>query len=197
LYGFSFISMGPMIDHFTWCPFLKNSINIYWASSGTWNCTAVLIMWSLKISVFLFFFIVVLWEYIVAFTKVLTMYQLYHTWIHTPNTILHLPSCNSFKLCHFCIYIHVYTLFVPYASSYPFPHHLLLPTFLQIYLFTILITLNHFYALKKQFKQTFCQLKECLLFLQHRIIVIIIAMELIKVMQVKFYSAPALCQVFY
>jgi hypothetical protein len=29
---------------------------------------------------------------------------------------------------HFCIYMHVYTLFVPCSSSYPFPHNLTLPT---------------------------------------------------------------------
>jgi hypothetical protein len=33
-------------------------------------------------------------------------------------------SWNSFNRHHFCIYIHVYTLFVLYSSSYHFPHHL-------------------------------------------------------------------------
>jgi hypothetical protein len=30
-------------------------------------------------------------------------------------------SWNNFSRCHFCVYIHVYTLFLPYSSSYPFP----------------------------------------------------------------------------
>jgi hypothetical protein len=33
-------------------------------------------------------------------------------------------SWNYFNRYHFCIYIHVYTLFAPYSSSYPFPCHL-------------------------------------------------------------------------
>jgi hypothetical protein len=64
---------------------------------------------------------------IIVFTKVLTMYQIYHTWIH------HLSCClssslpwlwNSFNRYHFSICIHVWTLFVPYSSSYLFPCHL-------------------------------------------------------------------------
>jgi hypothetical protein len=63
------------------------------------------------------------WEYIVAFTKFLPMYQIYHTWIHSLN---HSPLCsspeswNSFNRYNFCIYIHVYTVFAPYSPSYSF-----------------------------------------------------------------------------
>jgi hypothetical protein len=39
-----------------------------------------------------------------------------------------LDSWNSFNRYHFCIYVHGYTLFVPYSSSYPFPCHLSTPT---------------------------------------------------------------------
>jgi hypothetical protein len=63
------------------------------------------------------------WGYIVAFTKVLTTYQIYHTWIyllhHSPLSLL--PSWNSFNRCHCSIYIHVYTVFAIYSSSYSFP----------------------------------------------------------------------------
>jgi hypothetical protein len=63
------------------------------------------------------------WRYIVAFTKVLTMYQIYYTWIHPPLLSYISPpliSCNSFNRYHFCIYIHVYTLFATYSPSYHF-----------------------------------------------------------------------------
>jgi hypothetical protein len=59
------------------------------------------------------------WRNIVAFTKVLTMYQIYHTWIHPLHHAPLPPSShfwNSFNRYHFCICIHVYTFFVP-----PFP----------------------------------------------------------------------------
>jgi hypothetical protein len=52
--------------------------------------------------------------YIVAFTKVLTMHQINHTWIHQFTALFHPPSpdsWNSSNRCHFFIYIHVYTLF--------------------------------------------------------------------------------------
>jgi hypothetical protein len=42
--------------------------------------------------IYLFFFFCAGWRYIVAFTKVLTMCQIYHTWIHLlPNTLLNAP----------------------------------------------------------------------------------------------------------
>jgi hypothetical protein len=68
------------------------------------------------------------WGYIVAFTKVLTMYQICHIWIHPLSPfsfILLLPhSCNSFNRSHFSCeqdlhYIHPPT---------PFPHLLPHPT---------------------------------------------------------------------
>jgi hypothetical protein len=63
-----------------------------------------------------FFFNCAGWGYIVAFTKVLTMYQLCHTWIHpTPD------SWNRFNRYHFFIYIRVYTLFSLYSASDPLP----------------------------------------------------------------------------
>jgi hypothetical protein len=40
---------------------------------------------------------------------------------HAPST----DSWNSFNRYHFCIYIHMYTLFAPYSPTYPFLHHLL------------------------------------------------------------------------
>jgi hypothetical protein len=50
------------------------------------------------------------WGYIVAFTKVFTIYQIFHTWIHP----LH-HSWNYFDIYHFSIYIYVDTVFVPYT----------------------------------------------------------------------------------
>jgi hypothetical protein len=59
--------------------------------------------------------------YIMAFTKVLIMYQIYHTWIHCLHysPLFPLPhSWNSFNRSHFSIYIYVYPVFVPYSPSY-------------------------------------------------------------------------------
>jgi hypothetical protein len=60
------------------------------------------------------------WRYIVAFTEVLTIYQIYHTWIHPFHHFpLHPPhSWNSFNRYHFSIYIHVYTVFAIYSPSH-------------------------------------------------------------------------------
>jgi hypothetical protein len=76
---------------------------------------------------FFFSFIVVMGEgYIVAFTQVLTMYQLYPTWIHLLYILLPLcfqDSWRSFNRYHFCIYltcIHIFrtifTLLPPFPS---------------------------------------------------------------------------------
>jgi hypothetical protein len=50
------------------------------------------------------------------------------SYLNSPPALLSPYSWNSFNSCHFCIYIHVYTLFAPYSSSYPIPCHLLPPT---------------------------------------------------------------------
>jgi hypothetical protein len=55
------------------------------------------------------------WGYIVAFTQVVTMYQIYHTWIHLLNhspsfpPLPHLDSWSNFNRYRFCIDLHVYT----------------------------------------------------------------------------------------
>jgi hypothetical protein len=67
------------------------------------------------------------WGYIVAFTKVLTMYQLYNTWIHTflPLPFISHPSspnsCKSFNRYHFCIYMHVHICCTVFPLLPPFP----------------------------------------------------------------------------
>jgi hypothetical protein len=64
------------------------------------------------------------WGYIVAFTKALTMYQIYHTWIHLlhHSPLSSLPhSWNSFNRSYFSIYVHVYTVFAPYSPSLSLP----------------------------------------------------------------------------
>jgi hypothetical protein len=66
--------------------------------------------------VFVLFFIYycVGWGYLVAYTKVLLMYQLFQTWIHSR---CHSPlssspdSWNSYNKYHYCNYMHVYTIF--------------------------------------------------------------------------------------
>jgi hypothetical protein len=58
--------------------------------------------------------------YIVAFTKVLTLYQIYHTSIHPLHHSPSFPSPHSWNSCnrhHFSNYIHVHTVFVPYSPS--------------------------------------------------------------------------------
>jgi hypothetical protein len=81
-------------------------------------------MWLfLSDSYYLFIFIVL--GYIVGFTKVLTIYQVYHSWIHP----LHLSPLspphpwNSFNRSHFSIYIHVCTVFGLYSSLYTLCPH--------------------------------------------------------------------------
>jgi hypothetical protein len=53
--------------------------------------------------------------YIEALAKVLTMYQIYHTWIHPLHHSLSSPlpnSQNSFNNSHFSTYIHVYLHYI-------------------------------------------------------------------------------------
>jgi hypothetical protein len=66
----------------------------------------------------------------VAFIKVLTVYQLYHTWIH-PSTPLLYPSCPIRGIIPACIifaFTYMHTHFLHYSPSYPLPLHLPPPT---------------------------------------------------------------------
>jgi hypothetical protein len=84
---------------------------------------------------FLFFFFCCCcagWRYIVAFTKVLTIYKIYHTWIHPLHHSLLPPSPVSgtvstgiiFPFVHMCTqHLHYIHLIHPM----PFPHLLLHP----------------------------------------------------------------------
>jgi hypothetical protein len=68
-----------------------------------------------------FFYCCVGWEYVVAFTKVFIIYQIYHSSIHPfhHSPLSPLPhSWSSFNRSHFFIYIHVYTIFAPYSPFY-------------------------------------------------------------------------------
>jgi hypothetical protein len=56
------------------------------------------------------------WEYIVTFTKVLTMYL---TLIHLITLLYPSSSYNSFNRFHFSIFIHEYIIFLPYSAFYP------------------------------------------------------------------------------
>jgi hypothetical protein len=56
-----------------------------------------------------------------AFSRVFTMYQICYIWIHPFHHSPLSPSpdfWNPFNRYHFCIYIHVYTLFALHSSSY-------------------------------------------------------------------------------
>jgi hypothetical protein len=67
------------------------------------------------------YFLLLCWGYIVAFTKVLTMYKMYNSWI---NPLLHSPyphSWNSFKGSHFSIYIHVHS----FCTTFTLQHWLM------------------------------------------------------------------------
>jgi hypothetical protein len=118
----------PVLVYLKWCssvPFnlkMKKFILLY----------ALVVLHYLYIYLFYFIFIFYCYYccarlgYICSITKVLTIYQIYHTWIHLLHHCLssHLPnSWNSFNRYHFCIYIHVYTLLHDIYPPTPFPHH--------------------------------------------------------------------------
>jgi hypothetical protein len=80
--------------------------------------------------IFLFLFLIFFldwcagWGYTVAFTQILTAYQIYHSWIHPLHRSSLSPpiSWNSFNRSHFCICIHVYTFFCTiFILLHPFP----------------------------------------------------------------------------
>jgi hypothetical protein len=57
-------------------------------------------------------------RYFGVFTKVLRLYQIYHTWIHPLHCSFIHHSWNSFNQYQFCIYLHVCTLFAPPPHSF-------------------------------------------------------------------------------
>jgi hypothetical protein len=72
------------------------------------------------------------WGYIVAFTKVLTMYQLYRTWIHPfyhfplfPVLLINGRISTGIIFSFTCIYTHFLHWIHPLT---PFPHNLPAPT---------------------------------------------------------------------
>jgi hypothetical protein len=75
------------------------------------------------------FFIVVVWGYIVAFIKVLTIYQIYHRWIHT----LHHSPLFPYPLISRMVSTSIIFPLTSICTSYlhyihppmPFPHLLL------------------------------------------------------------------------
>jgi hypothetical protein len=67
-----------------------------------------------------FFYCYAGWGYIVAFTKVLTMYQIYYTWIHSlHHSPLSPHSWNGFKRYHFS-FTFIWTQYFHYIHS-PMP----------------------------------------------------------------------------
>jgi hypothetical protein len=71
--------------------------------------------------VFLFIYFLFLLLCWVAFTKFLTIYQKYCTWMHSlccsPSYSPSPHSWNSFNIYHFFICIHMHTVFAPYFPS--------------------------------------------------------------------------------
>jgi hypothetical protein len=56
--------------------------------------------------------------------KVLTIYQIYHTWIHPLHHSSSFPhSWDTFNRYNFSIYIHVYTVFTLYSPSHSLSSH--------------------------------------------------------------------------
>jgi hypothetical protein len=84
-----------------------------------------------KFFVYIFLFLLLCLGYIAAFTKVLTIYQIYHTWIcplhHFPlSPPLH--SWNSFNRSHFSLtFMCTQQLHCTHPPT-PFPHFLPYPT---------------------------------------------------------------------
>jgi hypothetical protein len=72
------------------------------------------------------FFLLLCWGYIMVFAKVLTIYQMYRTWIHS-SIILFYTSFPHFSQYYFSTYLHVCTIFVSYYPPHPFPIFSLLP----------------------------------------------------------------------
>jgi hypothetical protein len=65
------------------------------------------------------------WGYIVAFSEILTIYHIYHTWIHLLHhspLSLSTHAWDSFNRFHFSMYIHMYTVFAPYSPHPPLSH---------------------------------------------------------------------------
>jgi hypothetical protein len=83
----------------------------------------------------LFFLLLSCWGYIVTFSKVLTMYQIYHSWIqplyHSPLSplTLFLEYFQQVSLFHLHTCVHsirtIFTLLYPFPTSSPLP---LVPT---------------------------------------------------------------------
>jgi hypothetical protein len=88
-----------------------------------WDPGTVACLWWLWWSVFLLLFSLLNWVgYIVAFTNILTICQIYHTSIqplhHSPLSLPLHHSWNRFNKYHFSIYIHVCIVFALCSPSY-------------------------------------------------------------------------------
>jgi hypothetical protein len=116
-----------MLSNWAWC-YLQL---VLWCPSSVWGSSLLfLLYWEIFVFVlsriffhlnwFILFFIGVGWGCIAAFTKFLTIYHIYQTWIHPlPGSPLFLlpQYWNSFNRYLFNIYIHMYTVFAPYSPS--------------------------------------------------------------------------------
>jgi hypothetical protein len=106
--------------------FGRDTLRLFFAFS-LFVCWSFFFLQTPQFYIFLSFFLnyCAVWVCIVAFTKVLMIYQIHHSWIlplqHYPSS----PSLhywNSYNRYHFSIYIHVYTVFALYSLFYDFPH---------------------------------------------------------------------------
>jgi hypothetical protein len=94
-----------------------------------------------------FFYCCAGWGYIVAFRKVLTIYQIYHSWIHPlyhfPLSLFSHQFWNSFNRFHFSTYVCTQYLHHIHPHT-PFPHFLPLPLVPVLFVVVILGNLEHF-----------------------------------------------------
>jgi hypothetical protein len=112
------------------CPMQFRKVSNQW----TVNLFHIIITSVVQANIFFFFNCCYGWRYIVAFTKALTICQIYITWIHPLHCSLSPPSpnsWNSFDRYHFlfifmCIhYLHHIHPPTPFPSSFSLP---LVPT---------------------------------------------------------------------
>jgi hypothetical protein len=110
-------------------------VRFWWGDSSL--LFSHLIFYNMIYTFFFFFYCCVEWEYIVALKKTLTMYQIYHTWIHpllhSPLFLIPIPGIAStdiiFTFIYMCTqYLHhihspiPFLCYLPPSTSTDTPH---------------------------------------------------------------------------
>jgi hypothetical protein len=102
---------------FIFCFLLIMDLFVHEKNNGKWLYNLLYNVVNFNI----FFYCCAGWGYIVGFSKVFIVCQIYHTEIHPFHHSLLPPpqhSWNSFNRYHFFIYIHVCTVFALYSPSH-------------------------------------------------------------------------------